>query len=138
MAIFKILEYSYPYLFKTVINSSTTITLYSRLMYWTCLINTNLLTLWMVMTIYCTGSMQIFRTYLCLSWLKLIGYRWWMTNIVLKRFMKKKFIMTITSQHQVYGCVTRFINNQYSLLWNIYIGCLCIYPSITNTTLKWC
>ena len=91
----------------------------------TCLINTNLLTLWMVMNIYSTGSVKILYF---LSWLKLIGYRWWMTNIVLKRFMRKKFLMTITRQHQVYGCVTKFINNRYSLLWNIYIVCLFIYP----------
>ena len=52
----------------------TTINLYSRLMCWTCLININMLTLWMVMNIYSTGSLQIFIFFVVVKthWLSLM------------------------------------------------------------------
>ena len=95
-----------------------TINLYSRLIYWPCPINNNLLTFCVVRNIHSTGSMPIFRTCLFLSLLKVIGYLWWIMNIGSKRFMKKKFTMPITRQHQVYGCVVKFIEYFYQVLRN--------------------
>ena len=38
--------------------------------------------------------------------------------MVLKRFMKKKFTMPITRQHQVHGCVVKFVEYFYLVLPN--------------------